>query len=200
MKKGSLLAKLLCISLLICLCISGCKKTCETCSGEGTVECSDCTGSGTVKCRDCTGSGKVDCPDCDNGYKSCNTCDGTGEVETDGEECSACEGEGYSASAAAAWYVNQLASGKSISQIDAEFDKTDFPCSVCNGEGKTYDIKDCPDCKGTGYSEELCSTCNGNTSVVCETCSGEGTVECSECAGSGKVECPDCNGEGKVEN
>ena len=77
MNKGIVKVLILCLCLSIPIFLSGCTKTCETCSGEGTIECEECNGSGIVECSACKG----------NGNELCYLCDGTGKMKTNVKNC-----------------------------------------------------------------------------------------------------------------
>ena len=103
----------------ICVECNGKKKVvCPVCDGE--LECVACNGTGRYTCRNCDWDGE--CPDCDDGWVTCDDCDGDGKYDCpdcDGignyidEECNRCDGSGYYAPAMPAtgqvdmlWNVN----------------------------------------------------------------------------------------------
>ena len=93
---------------------------------------------------------EIDCPECNNGYESCDNCDGTGEVECDrcdntgSTDCEYCDGTGQ----------------------DEEGDS----CDSCEGTGK----ESCNYCYGGGY--ESCDYCGGDGDVTCGNCDGNGKI------------------------
>jgi hypothetical protein len=71
--------------------------TCHNCNGSGNTDCGECDGdgidsdgdscyncdgSGEEQCKDCRGSSEVTCDNCDNGYLTCDECDGDGKIES----------------------------------------------------------------------------------------------------------------------
>lgn len=73
---------------------------CSNCNGKVNISCSSCWGSGkrsegygkdkrTVSCYSCNGRGSNKCSSCSNGFNTCGTCNGNGEVT-----CYTCSGYG----------------------------------------------------------------------------------------------------------
>lgn len=185
MNKGIIKVLIFCLCLSIPIFLSGCTKTCETCSGEGTIDCSECSASGKVECPKCEGIGK----------EYCSKCDGSGERKTNYRKCEMCEGTGVDTAAwtsAEGWEkaTDDILRAEKYGTLNQLFNskRTLYPCKECNGQYVVYDIVECSSCNGEGYLKKACSTCKGEKEVQCEKCSGKG-----------KVTCPDCNGEGEVE-
>jgi len=85
---------------------------CNTCNGRGENRCFSCSGTGrktegsgdnkrTVNCSSCGGKGFKKCTNCNNGWNTCGTCKGKGEVPCPNcyskglVKCKECEGYGY---------------------------------------------------------------------------------------------------------
>lgn len=145
------------------------KVTCTVCGGD--LDCVSCNGTGRYTCRNCDGDGV--CPDCDDGWVTCDDCDGDGTIDCPDcggtgnyidDECNRCGGSG--------WY----APGKE--------------CNACNGTGRY--VVECRRCKGSG--EIMCSNCNGDGGWICNSCGGDGV--CSHCDGEGDFTCKACGGTG----
>jgi len=69
------------------------------------------------------------------------------------------------------------------------------PCTTCDGWGarNQSDVKECPECRGTGQIKQVMRTLLGQTVSV--------TV-CARCRGTGQIianPCPTCRGDGRVE-
>lgn len=99
------------------------RKSCDECSGDGSVDCHECDGSGRQTCSSCEGEGD----------ETCTQCDGSGSVEDDeGEQetCDNCSGEGKE------------------SCIDCGGDGG-VSCYDCNGSG----YEPCYSCDGIGEIE-----------------------------------------------
>jgi hypothetical protein len=96
-------------------------------------------------CDSCDGEGELDCEFCDSGEIQCETCDGSGEVT-----CEECDGDGREMG-------------------DGEWED----CEACDGTGNAK----CPDCDGDGYLN--CDNCN-NGKNECWDCGGHGDVETSQ--------------------
>lgn len=96
-------------------------------------------------CESCDGEGELDCEYCDRGEIQCETCDGSGEVT-----CPECDGDG-----------RQMG--------DGEWED----CEACDGSGN----EKCPDCSGEGYLS--CDNCD-NGKNECWECSGQGDVETTQ--------------------
>jgi hypothetical protein len=100
-------------------------------------------GTGYVKtCETCDGDGEVDCDYCDRGEIQCEACNGSGEAT-----CPECDGDG-----------RQMG--------DGEWED----CEGCDGSGEVK----CGECEGSGY-------------FTCDNCDN-GKNECWECSGHGEVE------------
>lgn len=56
---------------------------CDECGGAASIDCDNCGGEGTEKCSECEGKGTTYCSYCDDGQFECNSCDGSGEVDSD---------------------------------------------------------------------------------------------------------------------
>lgn len=120
-----------------------CSDICSVCDGKGsygsTFNCGSCGGTGWITettykycpyCYDApTGNFNLnsDCSYCRgvgvkfyDRKKTCPECDGKGNTF---EKCSSCQGTGY---------------------------LTRIKCSVCNGDGKMWTVRNCPACNGTG--------------------------------------------------
>ena len=84
---------------------------CSSCSGKGETSCFWCGGKGTKtegygenqrtkRCNSCNGKGSNKCSSCSNGYNTCGTCNGNGEVScykcnSSGKiGCSSCASQG----------------------------------------------------------------------------------------------------------
>jgi len=93
-------------------------------------------------CDSCDGEGELDCEFCDRGEITCETCDGTAEVT-----CEECDGDGREM-----------------------------------GDGEW---EDCEACDGTGNGK--CEECDGDGYLNCDNCH-DGKNECWECNGNGDVE------------
>jgi len=93
-------------------------------------------------CESCDGNGELDCEYCDRGEIECEECSGSGEAT-----CPECDGDG-----------RQMGDGE---------------------------WEDCEECDGSG--EVKCTNCGGDGYLSCDNCDN-GKNECWECSGNGDVE------------
>ncbi len=147
--------------------LSGCEKTCETCSGSGSVDCDSCE-NGKVVCVECNGEKQFRCKKCTGG-----------KVSSD-EECSKCDdskrpGKVFDTAQA----FKDIYYGVERSE-NAYWDT----CNRCNGTAR--EPINCPDCDGSGLGD-VCIACDGSGENVCSSCKGTLTVTCDICTGKGKV-------------
>lgn len=136
-------------------------------------------------------------------YVSCNKCEGTGKITTDGvtENCTQCNGTG------------ELYNNKSITnlfeQIFLKLAKEQneyfeyFSCENCEGTGKiTNDdiIENCTQCNGTGIKNienKIQDDCYFDDFIEYQI------INCTQCNGTGKIKdtnttCTQCDGTGKT--
>ena len=144
-------------------------------------------------CKKCgTSEGEIgECVECDEGYLTCEECDGDGEIN-----CNICDGEGD--------FTCEECDGEGNINVD---------CVTCNGNGEIrvdceecdnaigeVGFVECEECDGTGEDDDgkQCKTCEGEMQVKCEVCGGRGDVmdDCEECGGEGEIleDCDDCDG------
>lgn len=90
-------------------------------------------------CESCDGSGRFDCDDCNGGSYICEECSGNGNVD----------------------------------------------CQECEGSGENENGEECGECDGTG--EEDCILCDDGY-IECDECNGRGDSECETCDGDGLIE------------
>lgn len=169
------------------------KVTCSVCDGD--LECVACNGTGIYTCRNCDGDGE--CPDCDEGWVTCDDCDGDGTMDCPDcngtgnyidEECRKCGGSG--------WYTYDKecnacnGTGRYVVKCRRCRGTGEIRCSNCHGEGGW----DCNSCGGDG----VCSHCHGEGGFTCKACAGSGT--CGKCRGTGQIKCPTCHGKGSCYN
>lgn len=67
---------------------------------------------------------------------------------------------------------------------DAGFDLVQYPCPMCDGEGRI----ECRVCHGSGENElydQLSPVMKGFSKPYCEGCDGRGWIECGRCHGTG---------------
>ncbi len=130
---------------------------CRLCGGKGDYRCIACGNTGTVTCDGCGGAGGAKCQgdaykgnSCDNGYYTCNSCNGDGKNRSgDGKiiegVCGNCSGAGK---------LRCVVCSNGTPGWNA--------CTRCGGSGKhecqvgTCKVSrqygwHCPDCKGTGF-------------------------------------------------
>lgn len=130
---------------------------CRLCGGKGDYHCIACGNTGTVTCDGCGGTGGAKCQgdaykgnSCDNGYYTCNSCNGDGKNRSgDGKiiegVCGNCSGAGK---------LRCVVCSNGTPGWNA--------CTRCGGSGKhecqvgTCKVSrqygwHCPDCKGTGF-------------------------------------------------
>ena len=130
---------------------------CRLCGGKGDYHCIACGNTGTVTCDGCGGAGGAKCQgdaykgnSCDNGYYTCNSCNGDGKNRSgDGKiiegVCGNCSGAGK---------LRCVVCSNGTPGWNA--------CTRCGGSGKhecqvgTCKVSrqygwHCPDCKGTGF-------------------------------------------------
>ena len=93
----------------------------------------------------------VECPKCRNGRKSCDYCNGEGEII-----CTSCNGSGEEDC--------DYCDGSGVYEDGEE-------CDMCEGDGK----QTCEECNGTKY--ESCDYCGGDGDYTCGYCKGSGEVE-----------------------
>ena len=93
-------------------------------------------------CESCDGNGELDCEYCDRGEIECEECSGSGEAT-----CPECDGDG-----------RQMGDGE---------------------------WEDCEECDGSG--EVKCTNCGGDGYLSCDNCDN-GKNECWDCNGQGDVE------------
>lgn len=126
------------------------------------------------ECGSCGTAGWVACS-CRDGYETCSSCRGRGDVRcgscggSGSEKCGYCYGSG------------------TIWTQETYYDEHNLPAY--------RDVaKYCYHCQGSG--QITCNTCGGSGSLVCGRCRGTGTLICSKCNGSRRVTCGSCRGGG----
>lgn len=169
------------------------KVTCPVCDGD--LECVACNGTGIYTCRNCDGDGV--CPDCDEGWVTCDDCDGDGTID-----CPDCNGTGNyiddvcNRCGGSGWYAYDKecnacnGTGRYVVKCRRCRGKGEIKCSNCDGDGGW----DCNSCHGSG----VCSHCHGSGGFTCKACDGTGT--CGKCRGKGEIKCPTCHGKGTCYN
>lgn len=112
-------------------------ESCGDCNATGLVTCGTCSGSLRTSCPNCAGNGRESCG-CSNGSRRCQTCRGSGSIQTDDSSrtCRDCGGSGS--------LVCRDCNGAG-----------DLRCSRCDGGGDVV----CTNCDKDG--KVTCGTCNG---------------------------------------
>jgi hypothetical protein len=133
---------------------------------------------------------------------TCKACDGAG-ILAEGVGCEACDGMGHvpiknvvDASPTPTTSLNNIDGiiKEANRQSHCDFEKTDTG---------NHEPESCPDCHGTGFTDEAgrnkCQKCYGAGTLE----PGEQTIECEACAGAGSeggIQCPECIGTGRLLN
>lgn len=135
----------------------------------------DGTCSFCKSCDNCDGEGEVICDKCDgSGKDECRVCHGEQEIE-----CRRCDGNG-------------------MITLPAK----EVTCNKCGGSGY-YGNGDCFKCKGQGTIELSerdveCNRCHGSGKEDCPVCNGIGYFKCPQCKGEGHIGCWICKGDGRL--
>lgn len=189
-------ASIIVMCAFVIMIFTACAKTCETCDGSGKTSCSECGGLGQIECVFCKGE--------KNQKQICELCKGTGLVNTP-YPCKECCPEGGNKMVLSEYHpgidldawVEATSSQEVITIVEdsrragylkdvfTEYSKK-YPCKAC--DGTACERKQCPDCKGSGHGNSICSTCSGEGYTVCEKCNGKGEIKCLDCGGDGKQE------------
>ena len=123
---------------------------CRLCGGKGDYHCIACGNTGTVTCDGCGGAGGAKCQgdaykgnSCDNGYYTCNSCNGDGKI-IEGV-CGNCSGAGklrcvVCSNGTPGWNACTRCGGSG-----------DHECQVGTCKVSRQYSWHCPDCKGTGF-------------------------------------------------
>ncbi len=102
------------------------------------------------------------------------------ETEQVDEDCSRCDGYGYSSED-----CEECDSTGNNDCTDCDTNGS-FPCDECDSMGEV-DGEECGTCEGTGEIE--CGECDGFGEIGCDECSATGTIE---------TDCGGCDGEGTI--
>jgi len=137
-----------------------------------------------IICSDCTEGVVPLCEHCDEGYITCDTCEGHWD-----QECGECGGGGD-------WPCEDCDGGQfmceaceGVGQINCDHcdGKGEDTCGACAGKG-------CDECKDEDSSEGTvpCEDCDGDGTISCDNCGGDGSLECDNCGGGGHIYCDFC--------
>lgn len=169
---------------------------CTQCGTSGSFPCSCRNGYET--CYSCGGQGDVHCDSCGgNGYERCYSCGGSGSIRCNScggsgaERCGHCGGRGTVTKTITNYNPQNVA--ETIYVEESCFHcggRGTVTCGSCGGNGSFS----CGSCGGRG--EQTCSRCGGARYVTCGTCGGRRELICSRCGGSTKVTCYSCSGGG----
>lgn len=186
--------------------VIGKDEKCPTCQGHRMIK-----GDGDVTCTVCQGSGYLHGGDADAVPVDCDVCGGDGKVP---EECTSCNGRGYTGTCTECDGAGYK--GKGTFNVLEGFYKWSG-CSVCGGSGsrslaqliigdpgtlkKGDGKKSCTACGGTGEREGDCMHCVDGKRYACGWCDRKGKgVQCPTCEGSGTVKNPNWSNLAKAEN
>lgn len=130
-------------------------------------------------CPTCGATGRVHCHNCSNGYETCPTCHGHGNLN-----CGYCGGRGI----VKCGTCNGIGTTRHVETIfERDNEGREWPVNIDVDER-------CYHCGGSG--EETCSNCGGDGIVRCNTCRGSGEIVCTVCGGTTYLTCRTCSGYG----